>query len=638
MELEDFSTKSQKVSAYLSVFKSIPLSRVAKIANLPETQVARIMNNLLQSQMIQGEYKDGVFYRDLPVSKKKKEVLFKYLNSSNQISLDSAARTARLSKRQVTTLINTFLKEGVIKGKLEGNYFINFAVESRPSEEVEVKREYDYIGGNIRFKIVVRNLTKLPITKIKVMLNVSDQYIIDAPVKSIETLLAGETRGVDFILSPLTCGTSNIFGTLSYTDPFNEAHSITIKPKAINVKCPLVVPAEATSNEIATWRNKLLKGASSIQFHEIPAKQAFQIACDQIAALDLTQIEYDASHYHATFAGIAKVTGNKLVISTHILGNEIKLMLWTRDLKEATGFLAYIKNLIATGLQVTQKLRIHVEQIGQKILYTLEIIDRLFTLAHACERRVDVHEVLLLLKEIKLKIKKHFEKDQYIKFISKWEDELSVKFDETDLLEEYIAGIFLDDLIKWIKDFIKLTETNLKIYSESFKENAAELTKISAKINEIQAHLRQIEENYSKSILRYLMVLNKDSGIVMYSQAFGGFEFDEDLVSGFLTAISSFGVEVSKKETIMKAIQYQDFEIIVEGGKYSRVALVLKGHMTDLLHSKLSKFIKKFEEVYRDELESWTGDVSALEDTDYLVYQIFGMISREDPNPDKPPN
>ncbi len=625
-----FSDSYQKVLAYLNVFKTIPLTKVANISGLSVDKVKQILENLLKSGELKGEYRDGIFYRDLPISKKKKELLLKYLNSSNKVPLSSAAQTARLSERQTMPLINTFLKEGVIKGKWDGDIFINFAVESSPTGDIEVKREYDYVGGNIRFKVVIRNLSETAITKINVMLNVSDQYIIDEPVKGIATLMPGETRGLDFILSPLTCGTSNVFGTVSYTDPFNEAHSITIKPKAINVKCPLVVPAEATSNEIAEWRNKLLKGSSSIQFQEIPADQAFRIACDQVAALDLTQIEYDDSKCISTYAGIAKVTGNKIVVSIKVVGNEIKLMLWTRDLKEATGFIAYIKNLIAMALEVTQKLRVRVEQIGQKIINTFEIIERLFVLTRACEIEDFVHEILLILKEIKLKIEKSFDRIQYVELITKWEDELSIKFDDDEHIEEFMAGALFYDTINWIKDFIKIAETNVKIYAETFKEDINAITDITKRLYEIRDQVSQVEEKYSQSILRYLMILNKKSGIVMYSQAFGGFEFDEDLVSGFLTAISSFGTEMSQKETTMKAIQYQDFEIIVEIGEYSRVALVLSGQVTEFLRSKLLKFIKEFEEVYKEDLEEWVGEISVLQDTNYLVYQIFGIISEDD--------
>ncbi|MFX0139415.1 MAG: winged helix-turn-helix transcriptional regulator, partial [Candidatus Hodarchaeota archaeon] len=104
-------------------------------------------------------------------------------------------------------------------------------------ELLSVKREYDYLGGGIRFKIAVQNVSKTVITDINVMLVPTSQYEIPDRVKVVDILKPGESRGVDFDLIPLTCGRSKVFGSVSFIDPFGNPHTATVTPKEIQIKC-----------------------------------------------------------------------------------------------------------------------------------------------------------------------------------------------------------------------------------------------------------------------------------------------------------------------------------------------------------------------------------------------------------------
>ncbi len=627
-----FEDEYQIALEYLRAFKIISFTKLREITGLQEDEIKKFLKELLNSGEITGEYREGVFYRDLSLTKKKRGLLLDYLNSKNKISLDDASRLGRLSERQTTQLVEEFLQEGIVKGKWENNIFINLAVESIPSQEFEVKREYDYVGGQVRFKVVVRNLTQNPISKINTMITVGDQYIVADSNQSISALMPGETRGVDFLLSPLTCGTSNIFGTVSYTDHIGEAHSTTIKPKDINIKCPLVVPAEATSEEVNKWRKSLLKGASSFPIHGIPRLQAFKIVCDQVAALDLNQFQYNEDQLSSTYTGVAKISGNKIIVAIRAVGDEIKLIIWTRDLREATGFIAYLKNLIKMAIDTTQKLRVSVEKVGQKILDALDIIERLFQLAIFCENMNVAREILLILKEIKIKIDKQFENLPIVELLDKWELEVTTQFDEEEPISEFVAASLFYEIINWMKEMANIASTNVKLYADTFKDDEIAIKTSSEKVEKILEQIIELEEIYSKIILKYIMVININSGILLYSQACSGFVFDGDLVSGFLSAVSSFGFELTKKESAMRAIQYHDFEIVLGSGNYISVAIVLSGKITEFLRNKLSNFVKNFEYVYESDLKQWVGDTSVFDDANHIVKSIF-KVSTENGSP-----
>ena len=52
----------------------------------------------------------------------------------------------------------------------------------------------------------------------------------------------------------------------------------------------------------------------------------------------------------------------------------------------------------------------------------------------------------------------------------------------------------------------------------------------------------------------------------MYTHNFTEKTLDSDLIGGFLSAIQSFGAEISKEETTMKKLSYEHFEIeLLEG-------------------------------------------------------------------------
>ncbi len=113
--------------------------------------------------------------------------------------------------------------------------------------------------------------------------------------------------------------------------------------------------------------------------------------------------------------------------------------------------------------------------------------------------------------------------------------------------------------------------------------------------------------------LQYLIVLTKDGGLPCYSKSLADVPIDETLVSGFLSAISSFGTEIGKKiqegEGGLEELSYRQFKIIINEGKFIRVALLLLKRPSESLKVKLRNFNKTFEEVYESELKSFSGAV-----------------------------
>ncbi|MDD1776961.1 MAG: hypothetical protein LUQ65_02255, partial [Candidatus Helarchaeota archaeon] len=147
--------------------------------------------------------------------------------------------------------------------------------------------------------------------------------------------------------------------------------------------------------------------------------------------------------------------------------------------------------------------------------------------------------------------------------------------------------------------------------------------KLESQINTIADGIAALENAYMLRIVRYLMIIHKDNGLVLFTQGFGSTKFDSDLVGGFLTAIQSFGTEISGKGTPVTKLAYKDFELELKAGNFITTAIVLAGKATDLIRKKLQGFTDEFERKFKKKLEQWDGNIDAFKTVAPLVNKTF---------------
>ena len=491
---------------------------------------------------------------------------------------------------------------------------------------IDIKREYDFVGGEIRFKAAIRNISETVVTDINVTLIPTSQYEVVDRVKIVDILRPGESRGVDFYLTPLTCGQSKVFGSISYMDPFGNPQTATISPKDIWIKCPLVIPKTTSMAEIEKVKKQLQKGDTRIPF-KIDKTSAYNIVLDQISALDLSEVQVDDSNMTTTHSGLAKVTNDNMIIESRIEPNQAVLTVWTRDMKQATGFLAYIKNLINMTFESHSKLEGKIEKISQKILDTDEIFNRLITLFDYCDNRDEwkIGDILILLNEIKTKMERSVPGSSTIEKIGDWIETLSNKR-EGDSLTEKDGNDLEYNIINWLSELNRIGCNQLETYQDSFPEKKLQIENLCSLTENEDEKMRYIEKKYVINILQYIMVIVKGAGLSIYQYDFTtSSQVDADLISGFLTAIQDFGMEISRGEdTSMKKLAYKNFQIELEDGEHTKAALILKGEPIEFITKRLKNFIKHFEVKYIDNLgENFLGNVSIFRDADALVKKNF---------------
>ncbi len=129
--------------------------------------------------------------------------------------------------------------------------------------------------------------------------------------------------------------------------------------------------------------------------------------------------------------------------------------------------------------------------------------------------------------------------------------------------------------------------------------------------------------------VQYVLVLSKGGGVPMFSKSLAEVPIDESLVSGFLSAISSFGAEIStkmKKDTKsggLEELSYQQFKIILDEGQYVRVALLLLRRPSDTLKERLRKFTAEFEKHFQAQVANFRGEVLQDMVVTPVIEQVF---------------
>ncbi|MHA1337074.1 MAG: hypothetical protein ACTSPW_15265, partial [Promethearchaeota archaeon] len=118
--------------------------------------------------------------------------------------------------------------------------------------------------------------------------------------------------------------------------------------------------------------------------------------------------------------------------------------------------------------------------------------------------------------------------------------------------------------------------------------------------------------------LEHILVLYKGTGTCIFFKSFGSEAIDPELISGFLSAVSSFGREMESQQALNQ-ISYGDKMLLLADGEYIRVALVLSKEASVMLRKHLKDFITKFEEVYQNELPNWRGQLNVFRDAGVIV-------------------
>ncbi|MCK4479591.1 MAG: hypothetical protein KAV01_03595, partial [Candidatus Lokiarchaeota archaeon] len=139
---------------------------------------------------------------------------------------------------------------------------------------------------------------------------------------------------------------------------------------------------------------------------------------------------------------------------------------------------------------------------------------------------------------------------------------------------------------------------------------------------------RKIEESrklYDKCMdvlnLDYIIVSDKKSGLNVYQQKFAEKQIDAAMISGFLQAIHSFGIELIKIEDTSQTIklEYKDSIIIMTEFVNLRLILIMKEHPSSVFLYSLEDLTYDLYKYYGKLVEEFSGDLKPFKSIEKLL-------------------
>ncbi|MFX1298608.1 MAG: winged helix-turn-helix transcriptional regulator, partial [Promethearchaeota archaeon] len=547
--------------------------------------------------------------------------IYECLQEHGRLRLVELEEKLQIPYATVQFHIKRLVDGDLVKKIQEGSIYYYIPADIPPDENIlEVRREFDYVGGKIHFKVAVRNPTNMANYRIAVGINPSEQFLIDAPQRNIANLDPNTTHELDFTLTPLTCGRSKIFGSVTFEDAFGNLQLVPIPHKEVSIKCPLVLPKDATQAEVDEWITNLKRGTSNIDFENISETEAFQIGREQVSALDLNEIIVDSEHRWGLYSGQVKVTGQTMVIKVSIGKSAIILDVWAEELKQITGILAYITNLINIALKNSYKLVQKTEDFTQKIEQLMKasvILEKTFLLCKDLGLVSEISHNLINFRQIVVEL---LGDQSFIQLIEDSILNLVNVLEPNSSINEQIAIELCFKLLNWFHKVHDLTQYQIRIYRETFNQVTDD---IYAGFNRVKEKLVEYEKFYGLNVLSFLIILDKKSGISLFEYNLGDLRIKSDLVGGFLHVLQKFGSEISASETSMKMLTYENYQFQIEAGQYIRTALILRGSPNQFVISRLKEFVKQFEQNFEEDLLHFKGNTDVFNPANAIFEVIF---------------
>ncbi len=338
-------------------------------------------------------------------------------------------------------------------------------VPDSSAENIEVLRDYDFIGGQLHYKVVVRNHGDMAINNIKIVLDVPTSYNVKNPLIAVPVIESNNSRGVDFYLEPKECGISNIGGTIIYKNARGEQSSIHIRKKEVQIKCPLVCSSLATIEDAQLSIQDLPNDARAFLIADLDPRLAYRAGVRAIKYFDTSMItSYEggdsATKYEAEawFCAEAKVTGGRIItrIFVSAVSQSLEVRVWCANPGQLTGFLAKVLEYLYEEINIIRKIK---SEEREKTLDVMAITQNLAEVSDYCMLRWKAQNIRTKLHDTFIRLTKILKDESpVLGRIEFWISRLN-SYEKDDKIREEDA----DKLVIDIESFKNVISRTLKI-------------------------------------------------------------------------------------------------------------------------------------------------------------------------------
>jgi len=141
------------------------------------------------------------------------------------------------------------------------------------------------------------------------------------------------------------------------------------------------------------------------------------------------------------------------------------------------------------------------------------------------------------------------------------------------------------------------------------------------------------------SIINNIIVIDSKSGIDVFSQSFGGSKLDTSLISGFLQAISNFGMTISEaaKESRTLNIEYKDSIVMQTEFVNLKLIVTLKENPSTNFKFIMEDLAYDIYKQYGEEIDKFAGILKPFNDMNVLIEKhlnisfLYPLIVKQNP-------
>jgi ribosomal protein S25/DNA-binding Lrp family transcriptional regulator len=328
-------------------------------------------------------------------------------------------------------------------------------VEPINEDQIEVVRDYDFEGGQLHYKVAVRNKSKMAINNVKVLLDPPSSFKLKQPLINVPVIEANNSRGVDFYLEPKQCGISEIGGTVIYKDATGEKHTSNIQKKEVQIKCPLICTSLTTIEDCTMAIQTLPNDARAFLIADLDPRLAYRAAIRTLKNFEVstvtshegtdTQGKYEAE---AWFCGEAKVTGGRIIIRVYVSegSQSLEVRVWTANPGQLTGFLARIIELLFEEINIIRKIK---SEEREKTIDVMAITQNLAEVSDYCMLRWKAQSIRNKLHDTFIRLRKLLgDNEAILGRIEFWLTQLN-KYGKDDKISDEDADRLVEDVEKF---------------------------------------------------------------------------------------------------------------------------------------------------------------------------------------------
>ncbi|MFX1488755.1 MAG: PCI domain-containing protein [Promethearchaeota archaeon] len=337
-------------------------------------------------------------------------------------------------------------------------------VETGDEGKIEVVRDYDFVGGQLHFKVAVRNKSDMAINNVRVILDVPNSYKIKSPLINIPVIEAKNSRGVDFYLEPKECGTSNIGGDVIYKTASGVKRTLHIRKKEVSIKCPLVVSCLSTIEDVQISIQDLPNDARAFLIADLDPRLAFRAAVRTVKRFEVSTVtshegkdskgKYEAESWYCSEE---KMSGGRVITRVYVseANQSLEVRVWTAHSGQLTGFLAKIIELLFEEINIIRKIK---SEEREKTIDVMAITQNLAEISDYCMLRWKAQNIRNKLHDTFVRVRKIVGDNEvilgrmefWLTQLNKYEKDAKITDAEADRLVEDIEK-FKDVIARSIK-------------------------------------------------------------------------------------------------------------------------------------------------------------------------------------------